>query len=70
MSGEPDRHSEARQFERLADDRQLSLVEEFVQFLRENKKWWLIPILLVMVLLSVLVVLSTSGAGPFIYTFF
>ena len=69
MNEQPERESPS-EFERLAEGRQLTLIEEFAIFLRENKKWWLVPILLVMAVLSVLVVVSSSGAGPFIYTFF
>jgi len=37
-------------------------------FLSENKKWWLLPILLAVLALGVLVILGGTGAGPFIYT--
>jgi len=47
-----------------------SLLREFRDFIFENKKWWLIPILLVMSLVGLLVVLSSTGAAPFIYTLF
>jgi hypothetical protein len=39
-------------------------------FLRENKKWWLTPILFVLLLAGLLVVLSSTGVAPFIYTLF
>lgn len=47
-----------------------SLVREFIDFLKENKKWWLTPIIVVICLLIFLVVLSLSPAAPFIYTLF
>jgi len=47
-----------------------NLLAEFVAFLRENKKWWLIPILLVLLLAGVLIVVSGSAVAPFIYPFF
>ena len=50
-------------------DRQ-SLVSEFWDFLKHNKKWWLLPILVVVLGLGALVFLSGSGAAPFIYTLF
>lgn len=37
-------------------------------FLRDNKKWWLLPILLVMLLLGVLLLLSGTGDAPFLYS--
>ena len=58
------------EFEKASEDRQLSMVQEFLVFLKENKKWWLIPILLVLLLIGLLVVLGSTGAAPFIYTLF
>jgi hypothetical protein len=55
---------------RLAQARRQSLPAEFWEFLRENKKWWLLPILLVMLILGALVFLGGSGAAPFVYTLF
>ncbi len=57
-------------FERAADNARSSLVQEFVFFLSENKKWWLSPILVVLGLVGVLIVLGSTGAAPFIYTLF
>jgi hypothetical protein len=47
-----------------------SLIREFWLFLKENKKWWLLPIILVILMLSVLVFLGGTPAAPFIYTLF
>ena len=47
-----------------------SLAREFLQFLGENKKWWLTPIVLSVLLLGALVFLGGSAAAPFIYTLF
>jgi len=47
-----------------------SLLKEFWLFLKQNKKWWLLPIVLVVLLLTVLVFLGGSPAAPFIYTLF
>jgi hypothetical protein len=57
-------------FERLGKESHPSLVREFVVFLLENKKWWLLPIVIMVGLVSVLVGLSSTGAAPFIYTLF
>jgi hypothetical protein len=46
------------------------LVREFWDFLRDNKKWWLAPIIIVTLGLSLIVVLGGSAAAPFIYTLF
>lgn len=62
--------NEKNEFEKAGDDHPLTLVQEFMQFIVENKKWWLIPILLSFALIGLLVVLSSTGAAPFIYTLF
>ena len=46
------------------------IIREFVDFLRYNKKWWLTPILLVLLLVGTLIVLGGTAAAPFIYTLF
>jgi len=44
---------------------------EFLAFLRQEKKYWLIPIVVVFVLFGLLIVFSQSSAvAPFIYTLF
>ncbi len=63
----PDKPNE---FERSANDPQPTLASEFIQFIVENKKWWLIPIILSFGLIGLLAVLSSTGAAPFIYTVF
>jgi hypothetical protein len=61
----------ASEFEKAAADSQgESLVSEFLSFLAHNKKWWLLPIMIVMLLLGVLIFLSSTAAAPFIYTLF
>jgi drug/metabolite transporter superfamily protein YnfA len=50
--------------------RQTNFAGEFWYFLRNNKKWWLLPIVTVLVLFGVLVFLSGTAAAPFIYTLF
>ena len=57
-------------FEELAQQKRSSLVAEFWQFLKYNKKWWLLPIIIVFLLFGVLVLLAGTGAAPFIYTIF
>ena len=49
----------------------IGFLKEFWLFLRVRKKYWLIPILLVMALLGALLVLTQGSAvAPFIYTLF
>jgi len=48
-----------------------SFIKEMWQFLRQRKKFWLLPLLLVMALLGVLIVMAQGSAvAPFIYTLF
>jgi hypothetical protein len=48
-----------------------SLLSEFWAFLRVRKKWWLLPIIVVMVLVGGLLVFAQGSAlAPFIYTIF
>jgi len=53
-----------------AGEARRGLAGEFWDFLRENKKWWLTPIIVTIVLLGALALLGGSAAGPFIYTLF
>ena len=57
-------------FEREAAAPRVGLVAEFWAFLRDNKKWWLAPILVVLLGFGALILLGGSSAGPFIYTLF
>lgn len=57
-------------FEHQAEAKQQGIIREFVDFLLHNKKWWLTPIILVLLLVTVLIALSGSAAAPFIYTLF
>ena len=46
-------------------------LKEFIDFLKIRKKYWLIPILLVLLVFGGLIVLSQGSAiAPFIYTIF
>ena len=47
------------------------LMGEFWQFLKVRKKWWLLPIVVVMALVGAMLVLAQGSAlAPFIYTIF
>ena len=39
-------------------------------FFKVNKKWWLLPIIVVFLLCGLLIFLSSTGIAPFIYTLF
>jgi hypothetical protein len=47
------------------------LLKDLWMFLRERKKFWLMPIILVLLLLGALIILTQGSAiAPFIYTLF
>ena len=49
----------------------ISIVREFWEFLKVRKRYWLAPILLILILLSILIIFAqTSAVAPFIYTLF
>tara|TARA_B110000967_G_scaffold208408_1_gene260492 strand:- start:963 stop:1112 length:150 start_codon:yes stop_codon:yes gene_type:complete len=49
----------------------MSFLKEFLEFLKVRKKYWLLPILLVLMLFGGLIILSQGSAiAPFIYTIF
>lgn len=58
------------EFEREAGQAQSGLVGEFVDYLRQNKKWWITPIVVVLLMVGALVIFGGSAAAPFIYTLF
>lgn len=57
-------------FEQAAQEGRSSIFGEFYHFLLHNKKWWLLPILVVLLGVTALVLLSSTAAAPFIYTLF
>lgn len=58
------------EFEQASQQPQPGLVKEFVAFLGENKKFWMIPLLLALLALGALLILGGTAAAPFIYTLF
>ena len=49
----------------------MSFIKEFVKFLMVRKKFWLLPIIIVLIIFGGLIVLSQGSAvAPFIYTIF
>ena len=49
----------------------LSFIKEILEFLKVRKKYWLLPIIIVLALFGILIVLSQGSAiAPFIYTIF
>jgi hypothetical protein len=58
------------EFMQAAEGERSGLVREFFDFLKDNKKWWLAPIVAAILGLGLLVLLGGTAAAPFIYTLF
>jgi len=59
------------EFEKAAiEARRAGFFRDLWGFLCESKKWWLLPILIVLLAFGLLIFLSGTGLAPFIYTLF
>ena len=70
MSETDPQQQSASDFAREAEESQPGLIAEFIDFLRYNKAWWMVPILVVLGLVFLLAWLSGTAAAPFIYPLF
>jgi hypothetical protein len=57
-------------FEQAQQEQQAGIIKEFFLFLKHNKKFWMIPILITLLALAVLILLGGTAVAPFIYTMF
>jgi hypothetical protein len=49
----------------------MDFLKDFWNYMKERKKWWLIPTFIIFIILGILIVLSSGSAlAPFIYTLF
>lgn len=49
----------------------MSFIKEFYEFIKERKKYWLLPVIIILALFGGLIILSQGSAiAPFIYTIF
>ena len=65
-----EQETKGKEFSREAQAGQAGFFAEFWDFLLHNKKWWITPIVIVLLLVGVLVMLGGTAAAPFIYTLF
>jgi hypothetical protein len=65
-----DSSNRKNEFEQAGLEKELSLVQEFMVFVVQERKWWLTPVLLALGAAGLMVVLGSTGAAPFIYTLF
>jgi len=70
MAKEPqaDRQDQAEDFAREAEEQNDNILIEFWDFLLYNKKWWLIPIIVMLLFIGAIVFLSDTSIAPFLYT--
>ncbi len=57
-------------FEQAVEEESEGFFRDFWFFLKENKKWWLIPLMIILLALGAVLLLSGTVAAPFIYTLF
>lgn len=57
-------------FEQANQQEQAGLAKKFFAFLGENKKFWLIPLLLALLAIGVLLIVDSTSEAPFSYTLF
>jgi hypothetical protein len=49
----------------------IGILKEFTVFLKQRKKFWLLPLVMMLLLLGIIIVLTAGSAlAPFIYTLF
>jgi hypothetical protein len=57
-------------FKQAGRSKTSGVIGEFFLFLKENKKYWLIPPIVALLLIGLVVMLGGTAAAPFIYSFF
>jgi hypothetical protein len=57
-------------FEKAAAKKEVHLLAEFWAMLKQNKKFWLIPLVAGLLFLAGIVILGGTAAAPFIYSLF
>jgi hypothetical protein len=57
-------------FEEAAQRPQSNLLSEFYSLLKVNKKYWMIPIIVMLLIFGLIIVVGGTAAAPFIYTLF
>ena len=59
------------EFEKIAGEQgEGGFFSDYWHFIRHNKKWWLIPLVVLLLALGALTLLGGTAAAPFIYTIF
>jgi hypothetical protein len=67
---DPNKKMDAESFARAGKGERESFFAEYLHFLKRTKKWWMAPLIFLLLLFALLFVLGSTGAAPFIYTLF
>lgn len=62
--------SQSNDFIREGQSARTSFLSDFIHLLKENRKWWMLPLVLMLLVFGTLMILASTGAAPFIYTLF
>ncbi|MCA9011475.1 MAG: hypothetical protein KDB01_17100 [Planctomycetaceae bacterium] len=65
-----DKPPESSDFEHIGQEPEPGLLREIWTFIKEERIWWMGPIVIALILVGALVALTSTGAAPFIYTLF
>ena len=66
----PEKSRRAEDFARDAERPETGMIAELFSFLGSNRKWWLLPIIAILLLIGLIGVLGGTALAPFIYTLF
>ncbi|MBH54881.1 MAG: hypothetical protein CMI18_11110 [Opitutaceae bacterium] len=64
------KENEPQSLDEISENQSKGLLSEFWSFLMHNKKFWLVPIIVVFVLFGILIIFGGSSVAPFIYPLF
>jgi hypothetical protein len=67
---EKDDPTGASEFARQASAKRSSFLSDYLYLVKSNRKWWMLPLMGLLLGFGLLMVLSSTGAAPFIYTMF
>ncbi|MCB1275577.1 MAG: hypothetical protein KDL09_03305 [Prosthecobacter sp.] len=57
-------------FEEASQGKQSSLLADVWNMLKKNKKFWLIPLIIALLIFGIIIMVGGTAAAPFIYTLF
>ena len=69
MTNKPVAHDD-NDFQALSSQKRSGFLGELGRFAMQRKKWWLVPLIVVLLGIGVIIVLGGTAAAPFIYTLF